>query len=395
MGKKILIGLLAIASLSWAIPPIVVELGVEAIIFGVEKVEAQIELENFLDDEKCLRTHQCLLPIQEKIFHDRQVETDSTTPMNIEYDGSIKTVQVSDRDFRIHIDELFQYQEINPFANGVDLWKKYEIPHENVFQEDLDMQALKRKCEESGDKMVCSTVDKKEFYDALTLLDKDIFDNVGYETLIQKAKNGNLQASTKLNEIKNFRAKYFYDNGGYEEAFALFEETCNSNSVVGCTSLAYMYEKGIGIAKYRDVAKHLYGKACEQIGGGISCNNAGFLALQELRIKDGNEENEGNEGEAMDFFNDACSMGIALGCQNLALLNERLLTFQAVKNIQDSQGDLMKGVFDRYEQACSLLLASGQADESKIPSCKKHHILEWELRSSIEDSDSEVEDQEE
>lgn len=395
MIKKILISLLALISLSWAIPPIVIEIGIEAVIFGVGKVEAQIELDNFLDDEKCLRTHQCLLPIQERVFHDRQVETDSTTPMNIEYDGNIRTVQVSDHDFRMHIDELFQYQEINPFVDGFDLWKKYEIPHENVFQEDLDMQALKRKCEESGDKIVCSIVDKKEFYDALTLLDKDIFDNAGYETLIQKAKNGDLQASTKLNEIKNFRAKFFYDNGSYEDAISLFEETCNSSSVVGCTCLAYMYERGIGIVENRDEAKYLYRKACEQIGGGISCNNAGFLALHELRIKDGNEENGGNEGEAMGFFNDACSMGIALGCQNLALLSERLLTFYAVKNIQDSQGDLTKKIFERYEEACSLFLTSEKTDENKIPSCKKYHILEWELQSSIEDSDSEAEDQEE
>lgn len=393
MVKKILISLLTITSLSWAIPPIVVELGVEAVIFGIEKVEAQIELDKFLDDEKCLRTHQCLLPIQEKIFHDQQIETASTIPMNIKYDGSIKTVQVSDRDFRMYIDELFQYQGMNPFVDGLDLWKKYEIPHDNIFQEDLDIQALKRKCEETEEKLICDIADKKEFYDALTLLDEDMFNDAGYETLTQKAKNGNIQATVKLNEVKNFRAKSFYNNGGYEKAFTLFEETCDNDNVVGCTSLAYMYEKGIGVVENYDIAKSLYEKACEQVGGGISCNNAGFLALQKLRIKDGNEDNGGNEGEAMGFFDDACSMGIALGCQNLALLNERLLTFQAVKNIQDSQGDLMKGVFERYEQACSLFLTSEQADENKIPSCKKYHILEWELRSSIEDNDLEAEDQ--
>lgn len=388
MVKKIFISLLAFASLSWAVPPIVVEIGVEAIIFGIEKVETQIDLDNFLDDEKCLRNHKCLLPIQEQLFHNQQVETNSTIPISIEYNGDLKIVQISDHNFRMHIDELFQYQEINPFVDGFDLWKEHINSYNNIFQENLNIQKIKEECKESGDKLVCDIVDKKEFYDALELLNKDILNNEGYKILIQKANNKKFQAAAKLNEIKNLRAKYFYDNGGYEEAFKLFKETCNNNNVVGCTSLAYMYEKGIGISENFYIAKSLYEKACEQVGGGISCNNAGFLSLQEFRIESGDED-------AMGFFETACSMGIALGCQNLALLNERLLTFQAVKNIQDSQGDLIKEVFDRYGQACDLFLSPDQVDKNKIASCKKYNILEWELQSSIENSDLEVGNQEE
>lgn len=169
-----------------------------------------------------------------------------------------------------------------------------------------------------------------------------------FEYIPEKKKSKLLSKNKKQKDIDTKELKdrerlkivgdAFYLRGDFSEAKKNYELACQKKDGIACTSLGYIYEKGLGEASNTSLALKYYEDACIKMNNGLACNNIGVIYLALSAIEDNDEKNIQMQELAMEAFDDACAIGEKLGCFNLGLLNYRM-------------GDL-ETALDNMEKAC-------------------------------------------
>jgi TPR repeat protein len=106
-----------------------------------------------------------------------------------------------------------------------------------------------------------------------------------------------------------------YRGKQYLEASRLFTTLCDSSEARSCTTLGYLFQNGLGVAKDPVQAVTLYRKACD---GGIplGCSNLGAM------YDHGNGVTK-DSVQAVALYRKGCDGGIPLGCSNLGAMYDR------------------------------------------------------------------------
>ena len=127
---------------------------------------------------------------------------------------------------------------------------------------------------------------------------------------------------TKNAEDYYNEAKKYSESKDYAQAISLYEKSCELGSALACSSLAYLYEKGIGVEKDLNKSDELNIKACD-LGSANSCY---YMA----RLK------SDNITEFLSYMDKSCSLDFSAGCITLGNVylngfNENMVTLEKDK----------------------------------------------------------------
>lgn len=129
----------------------------------------------------------------------------------------------------------------------------------------------------------------------------------------------------------------------YEIAHILYKKVCDLDDTAGCSDLAYMYERGMGVKPDATQALKLYKKACLK-GNGIACENAGSLCIS-----------NNNSNKAIIYFMKACEKDQPLSCKNLAFIRYNDKSRRERADFDYVMGYLNKACKLKDQEACQWL----------------------------------------